>query len=94
MKKLLRPLSITVWSLLIIIMGLTFYVNHYLPHGPMYSTGEPSCITDDRGCSEGYDEGMSNLNIPNWARLLRKYFLLPALGLGLVGILLNSKKEN
>ena len=51
---------------------MIFYVNHYLPHGPSYPTGDIVCQNDDRGpCREEYKEDLRGLNIPNWAKFLR-----------------------
>jgi hypothetical protein len=73
-KKFLLNFAITiVWIGFVVISGLVFYVNHYLPHGPSYSTGEYVCINDDRGpCSLEYKEYLRNLNIPNWAKFFKK----------------------
>src|ERR1035437_3136436 len=55
---------------LISCLGLTIYVNRYLPHGTMVDTGETEevCI-GDKSCKEveRYVEDTRNLNIPDWA---------------------------
>jgi len=80
-KETYNKLGIIVWLILAITIGLTIYVNYSMPHGPSYPTGEIVCQNDDRGpCSEEYVEDMSNLNIPEWAKFLRKYFLLVVIG--------------
>lgn len=71
--KLKKMLAIIIWSAFIIILGLTVYVNYYLPHGPSYSTGEIICRNDDRGpCGEQYAEDLRGLDIPRWAKFLRQ----------------------
>ena len=39
-----------------------YYVNYYMPHGPMID-----------GLEEFYAEDMRNLNIPDWAKFLRSH---------------------
>ncbi len=80
-KETLNTLGVMVWWILVISIGLTIYVNYFMPHGPSYPTGEIVCQNDDRGpCGEEYKEDMRNLNIPNWAKFMREYFLLVILG--------------
>jgi len=70
--KLRSNLAIFIWTSVVIMIGLMFYVNHYMPHGPSYPTGEYVCDHDDRGtCREEYIEDMSKLNIPDWAKFVR-----------------------
>lgn len=80
-KKTYNNLGIIVWFLFVFSIGSTVYVNYFLPHGPSYPTGEVVCQNDDRGpCGDEYKEDMSNLNIPEWAKFMREYFLLFLLG--------------
>ena len=70
-KKYIR---LIVWIIVITLIGLTFYVNWYMPHGPMIDTGyeiEPPEWSRG-GPVEKYVEDMRELNIPNWAKFLRK----------------------
>lgn len=54
-----------------------YYVNHHLPHGPSYPTGDIVCQNDGRGpCGEAYEEDLRELNIPEWAKFLRENGLL------------------
>jgi hypothetical protein len=90
----LKKLFVTgIWLLVIVIAGLTVYVNYYLPHGPMYPTGDIVCENDDRGpCSGEYKEDLTNLNIPNWAKLFRSSdSKLLLLGLVFAGIVVTTK---
>lgn len=76
-KKTFNNLGIFVWWIFAITIGLTIYVNYFMPHGPSYPTGEIVCQNDERGpCGEEYKEDMRNLNIPDWAKFMREYFLL------------------
>lgn len=94
-KKLLHFCAVTIWILFFATFGLTYYVNNYLPHGPSYPTGEIVCQNDDRGpCGEVYKEDMRNLNIPDWAKFLREYFLVPVIGLGILGFYVNNKYKD
>lgn len=53
--------------------GLLYYVNHYLPKGPEYPTGEVICRNDDRGpCYPEYIEDVRYLNISSWAKFFKK----------------------
>lgn len=92
--KLRKILAVTIWTVFIAIFALGFYVNHYLPHGPSYPTGDVVCQNDDRGpCGEQYKEDLRYVNIPNWAKLLRSdEASLLLMGLALAGIILSSKK--
>lgn len=61
-----------IWALFIVLCASMFYVNHYLPHGPMIDTGDVVCQNDDRGpCGEKYIEDTRRLNIPDWAKFFR-----------------------
>lgn len=61
-----------IWLAAISLGGGIYYVNHYLPHGPMYATGEVVCQNDDRGpCGEEHKEDYRRLDIPDWAKLLK-----------------------
>lgn len=63
----------TIWSSVLVLVGLTLYVNYYMPHGPIYPTDFVICQNDDRGpCSEQYVEDLRNVDIPNWAKFLRR----------------------
>lgn len=92
-KKIIRIMSITIWSSCVVVAGLIFYVNYYLPHGPSYSTEYYTCDDYDR-CKEAYVEDMSNLNIPRWAKFLRSSNgMLLWLSLCLMGVVISSKKD-
>jgi len=49
----------------IILGGLTFYVNHYMPKGEMIDTGY-----DDEG-NIRWVEDVRELNIPDWAKVIK-----------------------
>jgi len=71
--KLRKIFAISIWSIFIVLVGLTVYVNYGMPHGPSYPTGDIVCQNDDRGpCREEYKEDLRNVDIPNWAKFLRK----------------------
>ena len=75
-KMIAKAVSIIIGILIVGVMSLTFYVNHYMPHGPSYATGDIVCQYDDRGsCGEERREDMSGLAIPDWAKFIRKYFV-------------------
>lgn len=85
--------AIIIWIAFILVSGFTVYVNYWLPHGPSYPTGNTVCENDGMGpCGEEYREDLQGLNIPPWAKFLRKSdgnFL--CLGLLFAGIVINSK---
>lgn len=63
---------VMIWSSLIIVFSLVFYVNHYIPRGPVIKTDEIVCEYGDRGqCGELMVEDMRRLNIPGWAKIIK-----------------------
>ena len=93
-KKIYRISLITIWISFFTVFGLGIYVNYYLPHGPSYPTGEIVCRNDDRGpCEEQYIEDMRELNIPGWAKFIRKSGFIFLLGLLFAGIVISGKKD-
>lgn len=96
-KKLWRALTITIWIAFFCTTGLIYYVNHYLPHGPSYSTGDVVCQNDDRGpCAEKYIEYVEDLPIPTWAKFMkRSEGMLLWFGLAFAGVIMSGwKKED
>jgi hypothetical protein len=87
-----RWLGIAAWALWAILAGLMYFVNHYMPHGPMYDTGDVVCKNDDQGpCSEVYAEDMRGLHIPEWAKFIRgSKFFIAWIGLGTVGLIISA----
>jgi len=92
--KIIFILIITFWVAFIIVSGLLYYANHYLPHGPSYLTGEIICQNDDRGsCGEAYKEDLRGLNILNWAKFFKQSGgKLLWIGLLFVGVVISSAK--
>jgi hypothetical protein len=91
-KRAIRLLGLAAWALFFVTGGLTYYVNHYMPHGPSYPTGEIVCENDDRGpCGEEYKEDMRRVPIPEWAKFLREYFILVLMPLGVGATLLTAR---
>jgi hypothetical protein len=71
-KKAWKLIAIISWILFVALFGIGYYVNHYMPHGQFYSTGDYVCQNDDRGpCHEEYKEDLRFLNIPKWAKFIR-----------------------
>ncbi len=93
--KLRKIFAVAIWTFFIVLVGLTVYVNYYLPHGPSYFTGEIVCQNDDRGpCREQYKEDLRNVDIPNWAKFLRKSEgQLLLFGLLFAGIVISGVKN-
>jgi hypothetical protein len=90
----LRALARASWVALCLLLIATYYVNHYMPHGPMYDTGDVVCENDGRGpCGEEYIEDTHQLNIPDWAKFVRRYWLLVAVPLFVGGAILNEKAK-
>lgn len=82
--------AVLIWAAVLVTMAITFYVNHYMPHGRSYPTGDYVCLNDDRGpCGAEYKENMKGLDIPGWAKFLRTHFELMLLPLLVGGILLS-----
>jgi len=72
-KKYLKILAVILWISFITMSGIVYYVNWHMPHGPYYPTGKIVCQNDDRGpCEEEYKEDMRGLNIPEWAKFIRR----------------------
>lgn len=75
-KKVATIFSFAICIVLAGTFILTFYVNRYMPRGPSYPTGEIVCQNDGRGpCGEAYEEDMSVIDIPEWAKFLRRNFV-------------------
>ena len=86
--------AILIWSAIIPTLMLTYYVNHYMPHGPSYSTGDYACENDDRGpCHEVFKEDAHDLNIPAWAKFVREDWFGVFLVLFIAGALLDVDLE-
>jgi hypothetical protein len=94
--KIRQYLNIAIWTACAIMIVLTFYVNHYMPHGASYPTGDVVCEHDDRGrCVDEYKEDLSKLNIPDWAKFVRSSAgLCSIFGLFLAGAITSRKTEN
>ena len=94
-ERLRLGISITIWSTFVIVFGLGYYVNHYMPHGPMIDTGDIVCQNDDRGpCGEKYIEDTRGLDIPNWAKVLRESGVMLLFGLAFAGICAGRKNDD
>lgn len=90
-----KNIALLIWVAFFAVMALTFYVNYYMPHGTSYPTGEIVCQNDDRGpCGEVYKEDMRNLNIPEWAKFLREYFVLVLITLGIAGFYFGAQSKD
>ncbi|KKU88618.1 MAG: hypothetical protein UY16_C0004G0013 [Candidatus Gottesmanbacteria bacterium GW2011_GWA2_47_9] len=74
---------------------LIYYVNHYLPKGPMIATGDVVCQNDGRGsCGESSVEDVRNLKIPEWAKFFKKSDgMLLFFGLLFGAIVVSAKRE-
>ena len=91
MKKIL---TVAIWINIIALSGITYYVNHHLPKGPMYETGDVACKYDGRVCGLEKKEDISQLNIPNWAKFFKKdYPIVLIMGLFVLVILINNKVD-
>ena len=94
-KKLFRPLANIVWIVCFLIFGLTVYVNWYLPHSTkLIDTGIESCPDNSVDCAEQYQEDMRKLNIPDWAKFLRRNGLNLFVGLIILGTCLTAGARN
>jgi len=72
-KKVIKFITIVLWIGFFVVSTLIYYVNHYLPKGPLYPTGDIVCEYDGRGaCAESYIEEVRGLNIPEWAKFFKK----------------------
>ncbi|MBA4336410.1 hypothetical protein C0416_01365 [bacterium] len=91
-KKLWLALTIIIWIIFAGIMSLTYYVNHYMPDGHMYATGDIVCMNDGRDCGPEYKEDLTNVDIPNWARFFKGDGpILLLFGIGTVGVIAGNK---
>lgn len=82
-KAIAKLASIAMAATLVGALALAFYVNHYMPHGATHATGDIACQSDDRGpCGEERKEDLSQLDIPEWAKFVREYFVGALLLLG------------
>jgi len=93
-NKLWSILIIIIWVSIFVVPFLIYYVNHYLPKGTYYPTGEIICKYGDRGpCKEEYKEYVRDLNIPDWAKFFKTNGLILWYGLFLVGAIMSGKKD-
>ncbi|MBE3128411.1 MAG: hypothetical protein IMZ60_01900 [Actinobacteria bacterium] len=76
-------MSIICLIIIIVLAGLTAYVNNYMPKGEMIYTG----YDDDEG-REIYFEDYRELNIPDWAKVIKGNF--SAIGLILFALALTG----
>lgn len=84
----------SIWIVAASVLVATYYVNHYMPHGESYSTGEIICQNDGRGpCTDAYKEDVTSLNIPEWAKFLRSNGTALLIALVFAGIILAESKE-
>jgi hypothetical protein len=74
-------------------MGLIYYVNHYMPHGEYYPTGEYVSRYEGGPMVEQYKEDLRELNIPNWAKFLRVHGIGLSLILVIAGAVLEGKAK-
>lgn len=74
-KTTLGILRTVTWVGAILTCLLYFYVNHFMPRGPIFNTGEEECIEYNDGrsmdCHDRYVEDTRGLNIPDWAKFLK-----------------------
>lgn len=79
-----KRVGIVFLIIMIVLGGLTAYVNNYMPHGEMIPTGVSRY--DEAGPE--YFEDVRELNIPDWAKVIRGNF--SAIGLILFAMALMS----
>ena len=94
-RNLFWPASIVVWILFAMMIGLSSYVNYYLPHGPSFDTGRTVCENADMGpCGELYAEDMRGLHITEWEKFLRENSFLLLFSLMWLGTYLTLKASS
>ena len=96
-RKLIINIATTVvWIGFLSVSGAIYYVNHYLPKGREFPTGEVVCMNDDRGpCAPEYIEDVTELSIPDWAKFFKKSEgQLLWMGLLFTGIVLPTLMKN
>lgn len=93
--KIWEAATVVVWVTVFVLVSLTVYVNHFMPRGDFYSTGDYSCANDGRGpCGEEMKEDLSTANIPEWAKFFRDSESLVLIGiLVFVGIYLGNSEN-
>lgn len=92
-KKYFRSIF---WIAVIILAGLTFYVNRYMPKGEMIDTGYEVEAPDwsSGGPIEKFVEDVRELNIPNWAKFLKLRGADLVFILVVIGALLEDKVKS
>lgn len=92
-EKTKKYIAIVIWTVAIFVFVSGYYVNHYLPKGEMYPTGEIVCQNDDRGpCREEYKEDLRGLDNPSWAIFLKKNGVSILIALVFAGSMTSAKK--
>ena len=90
-RKIFIALSVVIWALFVLTTGAIIYEKSFLPRGPMYPMDLYTCdFTGEGPCGEIYYEDLSSLNIPSWAKFVRKNEESLCLGLLFAGILISS----
>jgi len=77
----------------VIYLLLGLHVNYNMPRGKYFSTDDYVCLNDGRGsCRETYVEELRDLDIPGWAKLIRKLDVYPLVILLIIAIHLSKNK--
>jgi len=93
-KLLWKTAAVSIWVLFWGLFALTYYVNNYMPHGPSYDNGDVVCRGENGPCAEATQEDLRNINIPDWAKLLRNDgWLIPEIVLGVIGAVVSDKSK-
>ena len=88
----MKRLRMIFWITVIVLAGLVYYVNHYMPKGPMiegYEVEAPDW--KGGGIVMKYIEDVRELNIPNWAKFLKLRGAELVFSLVVIGIVLGDK---
>jgi hypothetical protein len=93
-EKTKKYIAMVIWTVAIFVFASGYYVNHYLPRGEMYPTGDIVCQNDDRGpCGEEYKEDLRGLDNPSWAIFLKENGIPLMIALAFAGIVVSAKKS-
>ena len=88
-----KKIATLLWVCFVFLIGLSAYVNWHYPHGEIYATGDISCEYNDRNCDLAYAEDLTDLNIPDWAKTIRRYGFLLILPLGVAATIMSVKRR-
>lgn len=94
LRKYKRIVTALIFFIVIALYSVGYYVNHYMPKGQMYPTGDIACMYDGRVCKPEYKEDLSGLDIPKWANFFKhNEVIVIMVGLLVLAVFVNQDEK-